>query len=93
MRIFTLAEKEAVKIFKVTAAEVDEANVDNAQLGYAERKHRDDADRLQKKLKRSEYRSVAHVTNNSNRTERLFSGAKLTMTDNRKCMIPPHLKW
>ena len=62
-------------------------------MGYAERKLREDAERLLKKQKRSEYRSVAHhVTNNSNRAERLFSGAKLNMTDTRKCMDPSSLE-
>ena len=81
-----------MKSFKVTATEEDEAEVDNAQLGYAQRNLRQDADRLQKKLKRSEYRSVVHVTNNSNTAERLFSGAKLMMTVNRKCMDPSTLE-
>ena len=65
-----------MKILKVTAAEIDEAKVDNAQQRHAERKLRDEADRFQKKLKRSEYRSIAHVTNNSKRAERLFSVAR-----------------
>ena len=55
----TPSEKEAA------ADEEEEAKSDIPQMGYAERKLREDADRLhQKKQKRSEYRSVAHVTNN-----------------------------
>ena len=89
----TPSEKEAVKVFKITAAdEEEEAKSDIPQMGYAERKLREDAERLLKKQKRSEYRSVAHVTNNSNRAERLFSGAKLNMTDTRKCMDPSSLE-
>ena len=37
---------------------------------------------------RSEYRSVAHVTNNINRAEQLFSGKKLNMNNTRKCFDP-----
>jgi hypothetical protein len=88
----TAAEKEAIKVFKVTAATADEAKEDLSHLGYAERKLREDAEKHLKKLKRSEYRSVAHVANNSNRAERLFSGTKLFMTDQRKCMDPSTLE-
>jgi hypothetical protein len=47
---------------------------------------------VQKKQKKSEYRSVAHVVSNSNKCERLFSGTKLVMTDQRKCMDPSSLE-
>ena len=82
-----------MKVFKITATdEEEEAKSDIPQMGYTEKKLREDADRLLRKQKRSEYRSVAHVTNNSNRAERLFSGAKLNMTDTRKCMDPSSLE-
>ena len=46
----TPSEKEAVKVFKITAAdEEEEAKSDIPQMEYAERKLREDADRLLKK--------------------------------------------
>jgi len=86
-------EEEAVKIFKIditNAAEEEKRVVEDE--GYAAKILREDAERTQKKQKRADYRSVAHVASNNNRCERLFSGTKLVMTDQRKCMDPSTLE-
>ena len=44
--------------------------------------------RNKKKSKNAEYRPVLHVFPNSNICERLFSGNKLVMSDQRKSMDP-----
>lgn len=88
----TPLEAEAVKVFKIdaTLAAVEEEK--EIHEGYAERILRLANEKSQKKQKRSEYRSTAHVASNSNRCERLFSATKLVMTDQRKCMDPSTLE-
>jgi hypothetical protein len=86
-------EKEAIKVFKVDVTNADEEDIEDMQdEGYAARILREDAARTQKKQKRTDYRSVAHVSSHNNRCERLFSGTKLVMTDQRKCMDPSTLE-
>jgi hypothetical protein len=43
-------------------------------------------------LSRSKYRNLAHIEPTSNMVERLFSRAKLIMTDHRKSMSPRNLE-
>lgn len=53
-----------------------------------------DADTASKKAKftkQSKYSSLKHLVTTSNAVERLFSKAKLIMTDQRKAMSPYHL--
>ena len=47
---------------------------------------------LAKKSKNAEYRPVLHVCSNRNICERLFSGNKLVMSDQRKCVDPSTLE-
>jgi hypothetical protein len=88
----TSLEAEAVKVFKIDATAAADDVVEEKNESYAEKILRQDSERNQKKQKRSEYRSVAHVASNTNRCERLFSGTKLVMTDQRKCMDPSTLE-
>ena len=86
-------EEEAVKIFKIdVTTDTQEERHNDREEGYAARILREDAEKIQKKQKRADYRSVAHVASNNNKCERLFSGTKLVMTDQRKCMDPSTLE-
>ena len=64
-------EEEAVKIFKidVTTDTQEEKNNNNQDEGQAARILREDAEKTQKKQKRADYRSVAHVASNNNKCE------------------------
>ena len=87
-------EEEAVKIFKIDVTsenQEEKRNIDREE-GYAARILREDAEKSQKKQKRADYRSVAHVASNNNKCERLFSGNKQVMTDQRKCIDPSTLE-
>ena len=77
-----------MNVFRVDAAAEDEAVDERKAESYAERVLREDTEKVQKKQKKSEYRSEF----NSNKCERLFSGTKLVMTDQRKWMDPSSLE-
>ena len=86
----TSAEKEALKVFKETAGDASTENLEEKQNEcYAHKVLREASEkRNKKKSKNGECRSVLHVNSNSNICERLFSGNKLVMSDQRKCMDP-----
>lgn len=90
----THSEAEAVKVFKIDASTdgTNEGQEEEHNEGYAQSIIREDTEKALKKQKKAEYRSVKHVASNSNRCERLFSGTKLVMTDQRKCMDPSTLE-
>lgn len=50
------------------------------------------ASKRRRMLSRSKYRNLAHIEPTSNMVERLFSRAKLIMTDHRKSMSPRNLE-
>ena len=89
-------EREAVKTFKETAAgdastEPHEARKNES---YAQKVLREATEkRTSKKNRRTPNTAcVLHVCSNSNICERLFSGDKLVMSDQRKCMDPTTLE-
>jgi hypothetical protein len=57
-------------------------------LGYAERLLNGQQAAKRRRLQISKYRSTKHVYSQSNLCERLFSHAKIIMTDRRKLMSP-----
>ena len=86
----TLAEKDAVKVFKETAGDSStDVREERQNDSYAQRVLREASEkRSKKKSKNGEYRAVLHVSSNSNICERLFSGNKLVMSDQRNAWIP-----
>ena len=63
-------EEEAVKIFKIdVTTETQEEKHNDREEGYAARIRREVAEKKQKKPKRADYRSVAHVASNNNTCE------------------------
>ena len=92
----TRHEKEAVSIYLLPNAGADVGDDDEADdsAGYAERildeAHRDKRRKVGIS-KLSKYRSTAHVLPTSNLCERLFSLAKLILTDLRQNMNPSTL--
>jgi hypothetical protein len=86
----TTAEKEAVAIFKLGAADTEELDEEEGkEESYTESLLRRAA---QAKVNKSSYRSVAHVCPTSVIVERLFSRAKLVMTPHRRHMDPSTLE-
>ena len=89
----TRPEKEAVSMYLLPNADADIGDDDEAndEAGYAERildeAHKD----KRRKVDFSKYRSTIHVLPQSNLCERLFSLAKLIMTDRRQSMNPSTL--
>ena len=91
----TAVEREAAKIFKETAGDAStEPHEARKNESYAQKVLREATEKRtsKKKSKNAEYRSVLHVCSNSNICERLFSGNKLVMSDQRKCMDPSTLE-
>ena len=90
----TLAEKDAVKVFKETAGDSStDVREERQNESYAQKVLREASEkRSKKKSKNGEYRAVLHVSSNSNICERLFSGNMLVMSDQRKCMDPSTLE-
>ena len=91
--LLTRHEKEAVSMYLLPNAGADISDDDEANdaAGYAERildeAHKD----KRRKVDFSKYRSTIHVLPQSNLCERLFSLAKLIMTDRRQSMNPSTL--
>ena len=87
------SEKEAVSIFLLPNAGADIGDDDEAndEAGYAERILDEAHKEKRRKVDSSKYRSTIHVLPQSNLCERLFSLAKLIMTDLRQSMNPSTL--
>jgi hypothetical protein len=89
----TRHEKEAVSMYLLPDSSADVGDDDEAddEAGYAERildeAHRD----KRRKVDSSKYRSTVHVLPQSNLCERLFSLARLNLTDRRQSMNPSTL--
>jgi hypothetical protein len=86
--VLSPAEKEAVKVFKSAPGDGGGVQQEAILETHAQKVLREEEKKRNKKAKNSEYRPVHHVASNSNRCERLFSGMKLVMNDQRKCMDP-----
>ena len=86
-------EKAAVAIFKIptTAAPAAAAEPATPDVSFFQRAQQRSEDKKRKRVEKSSYRSTEHVSATSNICERLFSAAKLIMTDLRKHMDPDTL--
>ena len=81
----TNLEKNALARFKVDATTA--SATEDAEESYMEKVRMNG-----KHAKKTNYRSMNHVSSTSNTVERLFSRAKLVMTPQRRCMDPSNLE-
>ena len=86
-------EKAAVAIFKIPTAPAPLAAAAPAtpEASFFQRAQQQSELKKRKRVEKSSYRSTEHVSATSNICERLFSAAKLIMTDLRKQMDPDTL--
>ena len=82
----TTAEKIAVARFKIDATSNNDDAMEDSYMDKVR------ANGLAKKVKKSNYSSLNHISATSNIVERLFSRAKLVMTAQRRCMDPSTLE-
>ena len=91
----TPTEKRAIKRFLITETnndESDESDADQPTLSFAERSRQSSLEKKRKRATESKYRPMNHVSPTTCLVERLFSRAKLIMTDHRKSMSSYHLE-
>ena len=96
----SLSEKQAVSRYLIVDNEpegernADEEDEEEEELNFAENLLAEAraSKRRRRMLATSKYRNLAHIEPTSNMVERLFSRAKLIMTDHRKSMSPRNLE-
>ena len=91
----TLAEARTIKCFLLCEdTSSNDSSTTNEELSFAEAALRSaEARKLARSSTyKSKYRSMNHIISHGNRVERLFSRAKLIMTDQRKNMAPYRLE-
>ena len=89
----TIREKAAVAIFKIptATAAVPATEPASPEVSFFQRAQKQGEEKKRRRIEKSIYRSTEHVSATSNICERLFSAAKLIMTDLRKNMDPDTL--
>ena len=91
----TRDEKKSLKRFLIdydANNDSDIEEIESDQLSFADSVLERAQAAKRQRIEKSAYRSMKHVSPTSNVCERLFSRAKLIMTDQRKHMTPYHLE-